>query len=77
MNNCDRDYGIMCLKMYPNMHYFIDSVEYQFDLWNNLDKDFGVQEVEDEACNEPNISSCALSRDSLASKFSNKVNYDE
>ena len=61
MNNCDRAYGIMCLAISPNIHHLIDSVEYPFELWENLEKSFGVQEVEDEAWSEPNISSCALS----------------
>ena len=77
INNCDRYYGIMCLVMSPNTHNLIDSVEYPFGLWNNLDKDFGVQEVEDEACNRPNISSCALSRDALAYKLFHEFIYDE
>ena len=38
MNNCDRDYGIMCLEMSPNMHHLIDSVKYPFDLLKNLEK---------------------------------------
>ena len=42
LNDCDRAYGIMCLVMSPKMHYLIDFVEYAFDLWNNLDKYFGV-----------------------------------
>ena len=33
LNNCDRDYGIMCLGMSPNLHDLIDSVEYPFELW--------------------------------------------
>ena len=77
LNNCDRAYGIMCLGMSPNIHHLIDSVEYPFDLWNKLDKYFGVQEVEDEAWSEPNISSCYLSQYFLDSKLSNEVDYDE
>ena len=40
INNFDIDYGIMCLEMYPKINNLIDSTEYQFDLWNNLDKYF-------------------------------------
>ena len=47
LNICDRAYGIVCLGMSPNIHNLIDYVEYPFDLWNHLDKAFGVQEVED------------------------------
>ena len=61
LNNCDRDYGIMCLGMSSNIHHLIDSAKYPFDLWNNLDNAFGMQEVEDEAWSEPSISSCSLS----------------
>ena len=67
INNCDRDYGIMCLGISPNIHHLIYSVEYPFDLWNNLDKAVGLQEIEDEAWSEPNISSCSLYQDFLAS----------
>ena len=49
INNCDISYRIMCLGMSPNINHLIYYVEYPFDLWNNLDKDFGVQKVEDEA----------------------------
>ena len=58
LNNCDIYYGIMCLGMSPNIHHLIDSVEYPFELWKNLDKSFGLHEIEDEAWSKPNISSC-------------------
>ena len=77
INNCDRAYGNMFLGISPNIHHLIDSVEYPFDLWNKLDKDFGVQEVEDEAWSEPNISVCALYQDILAYTLSDKFIYDE
>ena len=77
LNNCDRAYGIMCLAMSPDIHHLIYSVEYPFELWNNLDKAFGVQEVEDEAWSGPKISSCSLSQYFLASKFSDEVDHDE
>ena len=32
LNNCDRDYGIMFLGMYPNIYHLIDSSEYPFEL---------------------------------------------
>ena len=38
LNNCDRDYRIMCLGMSPNIHHLIDSDKYPFELWKNLDK---------------------------------------
>ena len=77
INNCDRDYGIMCLGMSPNIHHLIDSDEYPFYLWKNLDKYFGLQEIEDEAWSKPNISSCSLSKYILAYTFSDEVDHDE
>ena len=77
INNCDRYYGIMCLVMYPNIYHLIDSAEYPFELWKNLDKAFSLQEIEDEAWSEPNISSCSLSQYFLASTFSDEVDHDE
>ena len=77
INNCNRDYGIMCLGMSPNIHHLIDSVEYPFELGKNLDKAFGLQEIEDEAWSEPNISYCPLSQDLLASTFSDEFDHDE
>ena len=60
INNCDRDFGIMCLGMSLNIYHLIDSTEYPFELWKNLDKAFGLQEMEDEAWSEPDISSFSL-----------------
>ena len=37
INNFDRDYGIICLGMSPNIHHLIDSAKYLFELWKNLD----------------------------------------
>ena len=77
INNCDRAYGIMCLVMSPNIYHLIDSTEYPFELWNISNKAFGLQEIEDEAWSEINISSCDLSQDILASTFSDEVSHDE
>ena len=77
INDCDKAYGIMCLAMSPKIHHLIVSIEYPFQLWNNLDKDFGVQEEEDEAWSKPNISSCALSQYVSASTFSDEVVHNE
>ena len=57
--------------------WYNNSTKYPSELWNNLDKYFGVQEEEDEAWSEPNISSCSLSQYVLASTFSDEVIYDE
>ena len=77
INKCDRGYRIIYLGMSPNIHNIIDSIEYPFYLWKNLDKAFGLLEIEDEAWAEPNISSCYLSQYFLDSKLSNEVDYDE
>ena len=77
INNCDIYFGIMCLGMYPNIYNLIDSIEYPFELWKNLDKAFGLQEIEDEAWSEPSISSCSLSQYFLASTLSDELDHDE
>ena len=61
--------------MFGNVKY--TSSHRSFELWNNLDKDFGLQEIEDEAWSEPNTSSCSLSQDLLAYTFSDEVVHDE
>ena len=38
LNNCNRDYGIICLEMSPNIHHLIDSTEYPFEIWKKLEK---------------------------------------
>ena len=77
LNKCDRDYGIMCLGSSPNIHHRIDSIEYPFEIWKILEKDFGMQAVEDEAWSKPNISSCDLSQYVFPSTFSDEFIYDE
>ena len=67
----------MCLGMSPNIYYLIYSAEYPFELWKILHKDFGLQEIEDEAWSEPSIFSCSLSQYFLASTFYDEVYHDE
>ena len=43
LNDNYRAYGTMCLAMPPTMHYLIDSIEYSFELWRNIDKDLGMK----------------------------------
>ena len=38
LNDCDSAYGKMCLAMSRKMWYLIDSAEYPFELWSNLDR---------------------------------------
>ena len=62
--------------MSPNIYHLIDSSEYPFELWNNLDKAFGLQEIKDETWSEPNISSCSLSQYFLASTLSDEFYHE-
>ena len=41
INNCDIDYGIMCLGISTNIYHLIYSAKYPFELWKNLYKAFG------------------------------------
>ena len=77
INNCDRSYVIMCLGMSRNIYHLIYSAEFPCDLSKILDIAFGLQEIEDEAWNEPSISSCSLSQYLLASTLSDEVDHDE
>ena len=43
INDCDRAYGTMCLAIPPTMRYLLDSTEYPFKIWRNIDEDIGVQ----------------------------------
>ena len=45
-NNCDREYGSMCLDIPPKMRYLIDVVEFPSEIWSRLDKSFGQQTEE-------------------------------
>ena len=61
--------------MFGNVSKYISShifSEFPFELWKILDKAFGLQEIEDEAWSEPNISSCSLSQYFLAFTFSDE-----
>ena len=40
INNCDRDYGIMCLGMSPNIYHLIDSAEFPFEILENFGQSF-------------------------------------
>ena len=42
LNDNDRAYGTMCLAIPPRMHYLLDSIEYPFELWINMDKYLGM-----------------------------------
>ena len=67
----------MCLGMSPNIYHIIDSVEFPFELWNILDKAFGLQEIEDQAWSKPSFTSCSLYQYFLAYTFSDEVDHDE
>ena len=44
LNDNDRAYGTMCLTIPPTMRYILDSTNYPFDLWINLDEALGMQQ---------------------------------
>ena len=42
LNDNDRAYGTMCLAIPPTMHYLLDSAEFPFDIWINIDEPLGM-----------------------------------
>ena len=44
LNDNDRAYGTMCLDIPPTMCYLLDSADYPFDLWRNIDEAIGMQQ---------------------------------
>ena len=44
VNDNDRAYGTMCLAIPPTMHYLLDSADYPFELWKNIDETLGMQQ---------------------------------
>ena len=46
-NDCDREFGAMCLAIPPRMCYLIDTVEYPSEIWSRLDSAFGekIEEI--------------------------------
>ena len=44
LNDNDRAYGTMCLAIPPIMRYILDSANYPFELWRNLDEAIGIQQ---------------------------------
>ena len=44
INDNDRVYGTMCLAIPPTMRYILDSADYPFELWKNLDEALGMQQ---------------------------------
>ena len=44
INDNARAYGTMCLTIPPTMCYLLDSAEYPFELWRNLDEALGMQQ---------------------------------
>ena len=43
LNDNDRAYVNMCLAIPPTMCYILDSIDYPFELWKNLDQALGMQ----------------------------------
>ena len=44
LNDNDRAYGTMCLAIPPTMRYLLDSDDYAFKIWINLDESLGMQQ---------------------------------
>ena len=44
LNDNDRAYRTMCLAIPPIMRYILDSVDYPFELWRNIDESLGMQQ---------------------------------
>ena len=75
LNDNDRAYGTMCLAIPPTMCYLLDSVDYPFELWRNLNEALGMQQ-EDVSCMERKqmgTSLCVLSPMISASFISQEV----
>ena len=45
LNDNDRAYGSMCLAILPIMRYILDSVDYTFEIWRNIDESLGMQQT--------------------------------
>ena len=77
INNCDIYYGII---LFGNVSKYTSSHRFCWvSIWalEQFGQAFGMQEVEDEAWSEPNISSCFLSKYFLAYKLSYEFIHDE
>ena len=44
LNDNDRAYGTMCLAIPPTLYCLLDSDNYPFELWRNLDEALGMQQ---------------------------------
>ena len=42
INDNDRAYGTMCLDIPPTIHYLLDSTNYPFKIWRNIDEALGM-----------------------------------
>ena len=67
----------MGMVMSPYMCYLMEFVEYPFELWRNLDRDFGVHKEEDDSWSESITFSCVLPSKVSASILSDEVVQDE
>ena len=67
----------MGMVMSHDMCYLMESVEYPFEIWINLDRAFGVHKEEYDIWSESNTSSCVLPSQVLTSILSDEVVHDE
>ena len=65
------------MVMSHDMCYLMESVEYPFELWRNIDRAFGVQKEVDNTWRKSKTSSSVLPLNVLASILSNEVIQDE
>ena len=79
LNYNDIAYGTMCLAIPPTMRYLLDSVDYPFELWINLDEALGMQQenVSYMERNQIGISLCFFPPIILASYISQEVVQNE
>ena len=65
------------MVMSLDMRYLMESVEYPFELWRNIDRSFGVQKEEDASWIKSNTSSCVLPSKLSTSVLSDELVQDE
>ena len=79
LNDNDRAYGTMCLAIPPTMHYLLDSDDYLFELWRNIDEALGMQKEDMSYMENKKVgtSLCVLPPNISASCISQEVVWNE
>ena len=73
----EREYAKMCMEMTLNMHYLVENDEYSFELWINIDREFGVHKEVDNTWSESNTSLSVLSQYVSTTIVSDEFFHDE